>query len=114
MRPEFGGGLIRVLSVGDTFIVESVCRRVESECIRVAGVLPAVVVSRMRSCFCFVESVVITLPFAESTFVESVWMRVDERVVSCGYVVGATWLDSSASSFAHALQPERPQWQRRR
>jgi hypothetical protein len=35
----------------------------------------------------FVVSVVVTLPFAESTRVESVWMRVVERVVSCGYVV---------------------------
>ena len=64
--------LIRVLSVGDTFIVESVCRRVESVCIREGGVLPAMVVSRMRSFFCLMESVVITLPFAESIFVESV------------------------------------------
>ena len=61
-----------MLSVGDTFIEESECRRVESVCIRLDGVLPAVVVSRMRSCFCFRESVVITLPFAESIFVESV------------------------------------------
>jgi hypothetical protein len=88
VRPEFGGVLIRMLSVGDTFIVESECRRVESECTWLVGVLPALVVSRIRSCFVyFVVSVVITLPFAESTLVESLCIRVDERVVSCGYVV---------------------------
>jgi hypothetical protein len=88
VRRLLGGGVIPVLSVGVMFMVESVCSRVESVCIRVDGVLPAVVVSRIRSFFlCVVELDVVTLPFDESTFVESVWMRVDERVVSCGYVV---------------------------
>ena len=74
MRDELGLGVpIRVLSIGDTFIDESECRRVESVCTRVDGILPAFVVSRMRS-FLFVveDSVVVTLPFDESTFVESV------------------------------------------
>jgi hypothetical protein len=80
-----GGGVIPVLSVGDLFMVESVCRRVESVCIRVEGVLPAFVVSRIRSFRLWVvELEVVTLPFDESTFVESVWIRVDARVVSCG------------------------------
>ena len=68
------GGLgvdIRELSVGDTFIVESVCRLAESVCTFV--VLPAVVVSRTRSFFFFVDVLeLVTLPFAESIFVESV------------------------------------------
>jgi len=65
------GGPIRVLSVGETFIDESVCRRVESVCTFV--VLPAVVVSRMRSFFFFVDVLeLVTLPFAESIRVESV------------------------------------------
>jgi hypothetical protein len=82
------GGRIPVLSVGDMFIVESECRCAESECTRLGGVLPAFVVSRIRSRFLnFVVSMVVTLPFAESTRVESVWMRVVVRVVSCGYVV---------------------------
>jgi hypothetical protein len=73
VRVEFvGGGLIRVLSVGDEFIVESECHFVESECTLLAGVLPAVVVSRMRSFFLRVEELlVVTLPFDESTRVES-------------------------------------------
>ena len=89
VRPEFVGGVcICMLSVGDMFIVESECRRAESVCTRLAGVLPAVVVSRIRSRFLnIVVSVVVTLPFAEAIRVESVWMRVVERVVSCGYVV---------------------------
>ena len=88
MRDEFGVGVpIRVLSVGDMFIVESVCVREESECTLLGGILPAVVVSRMRSFFLRVEEFdVVPLPFDESTRVESVWMRVDARVVSCGYV----------------------------
>jgi hypothetical protein len=77
-----------VLSVGVTFIVESECRRAESECTWLGGVLPALVVSRIRSRFLnFVVSIEVTLPFAESVWVESVWMRLVERVVSCGYVV---------------------------
>lgn len=74
VRVEFVGGvLIRVLSVGDLFIDESECHFVESECTLLAGVLPAVVVSRMRSFFLVVvEFVVVTLPFAESTREESV------------------------------------------
>jgi hypothetical protein len=89
VRPELLVGVcIPVLSVGDTFIVESECRRAESECTRLEGVLPAEVVSRIRSRFLYlVVSMVVTLPFAESTRVESVWMRVVVRVVSCGYVV---------------------------
>jgi hypothetical protein len=70
--------LIRVLSVGDAFIVESECHFVESECTLLESSLPAVVVSRMRSFFLVVEEfVVVTLPFAESTRVESVRIRVD-------------------------------------
>jgi len=81
---ELGFGVcIFVLSVGLTFIEESECSRAESECTLLGGVLPAVVVSRIRSFFlCVVDFDVVTLPFAESTRVESVWMRVVERVVS--------------------------------
>jgi hypothetical protein len=88
VRDEFGVGVpVRVLSVGDAFIVESECRCDESECTLLGGVLPAVVVSRMRSFFLCVEELeVVTLPFDESTRVESVRVRADERVVSCGYV----------------------------
>ncbi|MEP7067423.1 MAG: hypothetical protein ABI889_15420 [Gemmatimonadota bacterium] len=65
---------IRVLSAGDTFIDESVCTLVESVWTRLDGVFPAFVVSRMRSLFCRVvdEFEVVTLPFDESTRVESV------------------------------------------
>jgi hypothetical protein len=74
VRDELGVGVpIRVLSVGDTFIVESECRRAESVCTRVGGVLPAAVVSRMRSRDLRVEELeLVTLPFDESTLVESV------------------------------------------
>jgi hypothetical protein len=83
---ELGFGVrIFVLSVGVTFIDESECRRAESECTLLGGVLPAFVVSRMRSFrLNVVELELVTLPFEESTRVESEWMRVDERVVSCG------------------------------
>jgi hypothetical protein len=74
VRDELGLGVpIRVLSVGDTFIEESECRRAESVCTRVGGVLPAVVVSRMRSRDLRVDELeLVTLPFDESTLVESV------------------------------------------
>jgi hypothetical protein len=74
VRDELDGGvLIFELSVGEAFIVESECRRVESECTLLGGILPAVVVSRTRSFFLCVEVLeVVTLPFDESTRVESV------------------------------------------
>lgn len=86
MVVELGFGVcIFVLSVGVTFIEESECSRAESVCTLLDGVLPAAVVSRIRSfLLCVVELDVVTLPFAESTRVESVWMRVVERVVSWG------------------------------
>ena len=113
-----------MLSFGDMFIVESECRRAESVCTRLGGVLPAVVVSRIRSRFLnFVVSMVVTLPFAESVRVESVRMRVVERVVSCGYVVeldvvgfvgvvvcactaaGAATIAAAAMNFRNMLLP---------
>jgi hypothetical protein len=111
VRVELEGG-IRVLSVGDAFIVESECHFVESER---TFVLPAVVVSRMRSFFLRVEELsVVTLPFDESTRVESLWMRVVERVVSCGTVgvvacaratAGAAKTAAAAMNFRNMLLP---------
>jgi len=80
---ELGFGVcIFVLSVGLTFIEESECSRAESVCTLLGGVLPAVVVSRIRSFLCAADFDVVTLPFAESTRVVSGWMRVADRVVS--------------------------------